>query len=93
MQSGKVGSQINIEKAPMISLPQKIKLKMKKYFENMQWFKPVYFTGTMLLLLWLTLGTVLTGCKKSDRLFTHVDSIAAVPSQFHFFNTFSYYVF
>ena len=25
-----------------------------------------------------------------DRLFTHVDSTAAVPSQFHFFNTYSY---
>lgn len=63
---------------------------MKKYLKYILKFNPACYIGTMLLLLWLTSSMVLSGCKKDDRLFTHVDSIAEVPSQFHFFNTYSY---
>ncbi len=34
-------------------------------------------------------GTLITGCKKA-RLFTHLDSIPAQPSQLHIFNNFGY---
>jgi hypothetical protein len=63
---------------------------MKKYLKNIPRFNATYYIGAMLLLLWSLSSIVLTGCRKDDRLFTHVDSIAAVPSQFHFFNTYSY---
>src|ERR1700744_1007182 len=63
---------------------------MKRYFKNILKNTTTGFVSILLLMLWLCSGMMaLTGCKK-DRLFTHVDSIAAVPSQFHFFNSFSY---
>lgn len=63
---------------------------MKRYFKNTPKISTTGFLSISLLILWLCSGMMaLTGCKK-DRLFTHVDSTAAVPSQFHFFNSFSY---
>ena len=40
-------------------------------------------------MFWLGTTFTLSSCQK-ERLFTHVDSIAPVPSQFHFFNSFPY---
>jgi len=50
-------------------------------------FQLILFRLVLLCLVGLAL--VPAGCKKS-RLFTRVDSIANVPPQFHFFNSFSY---
>src|ERR1700749_5179552 len=62
---------------------------MKTDIKNILKIKAGHIAGAVILLLWLCSTMALTGCKK-DRLFTHVDSTAAVPSQFHFFNTYSY---
>jgi hypothetical protein len=63
---------------------------MKKYFNYIFSAKRLYYFSIPMALLWLCSNMLaLTGCKK-DRLFSHVDSIAAVPSQFHFLNTYSY---
>src|ERR1700748_861925 len=62
---------------------------MKQYLKYILKINTARFVGAMLLMLWLCSNMALTGCKK-DRLFTHVDSTAAVPSQFHFFNSYSY---
>ncbi|GAA4312946.1 hypothetical protein GCM10023149_08500 [Mucilaginibacter gynuensis] len=48
------------------------------------------YTVIVPIFMMLFAGVHLTGCKKDGRLFTHVDSVAAVPPQFHFFNAFTY---
>jgi len=63
---------------------------MKRHLRNMLKVSTTGFISISLLIMWLSSGMLsLSGCKK-DRLFTHVDSIAPIPSQFHFFNGFSY---